>query len=328
MYCGRKRAFSDLEIDHKTPVQRGGSDNVRNLQVLCPPCNKRKGNQTGREFRRRYRDLLPKTQRPPEPAIRQDEFDMVTATTNRPRHARTGQPTRASTRTPPTVESLTIDRETGFFSDAIKLSWPAPDTDEPITGYRLQFRVVAGGPDTGWLDFTNPHQGNFPRFEANNVPQSKRFAFRVRARNEAGWGQWSQPFSEVGPEGAGTKEERKLAQAGTASRTEPEEHPLKSVTQASFERIPGIFTDAVIARWPIPETTVGLVIGYEVQFRLHQGQGTREWTYPSPRHDGREPSYRFNNVPKPGINQFSIRVRAKNDAGWGPWSQEMPDTSA
>lgn len=66
MYCGRKRAFSDLEIDHKKPVQREGSDNVRNLQVLCPPCNKRKGNQTDQEFRRRYRELLPKTKQPPE----------------------------------------------------------------------------------------------------------------------------------------------------------------------------------------------------------------------------------------------------------------------
>ena len=88
MYCGRKRAFRDLEIDHKNPVQRGGSDNLRNLQMLCPPCNKRKGNQTDPEFRRRYREILPNKQEPPERAIRQDVFEMVTATTNRPRNAR------------------------------------------------------------------------------------------------------------------------------------------------------------------------------------------------------------------------------------------------
>ena len=133
MYCGRRRALTDLEVDHKIPVKRGGSDNLRNLQVLCPTCNKRKGNQTDREFRRRYKELLPKRQEPPEPAIRQDAFDMVTATTNRPRNARTNQWTRTSAKTPAAVESLNIRREGGFFADALKLAWPAPDSDETIT---------------------------------------------------------------------------------------------------------------------------------------------------------------------------------------------------
>ena len=330
MYCGRRRALTDLEVDHKIPVKRGGSDNLRNLQVLCPTCNKRKGNQTDREFRLRYKELLPKRQEPPEPAIRQDAFDMVTATTNRPRNARTNQQTRTSAKTPAAVESLNIRREGGFFADALKLAWPAPDSDETITGYRLQYRVVSGYPDTGWLDFSNPnpHQGNRPNFEVNGVPQSQRFAFRVRAQNAKGWGQWSKPFSEIEAERVATKEDGKSVQARAVPKDEPEGDPPSSITEVSFERIPGIFKDAVVTKWTVPESTAGLVNEYEIQFRMHQGQNAREWTNINPKHDGREPSYRFNNVPKPEVNQFSMRIRAKNDAGWGAWSQEFPDTSA
>ena len=328
MYCARRRAFTDMEIDHKTPVKRGGSDNLKNLQVLCPPCNKRKGNQTDSEFRRRYKELLPRKHEPPVPAIRQDAFDMATATTNRPRNARTNQQTKTSAITPAVAESLNIRREGGFFADALKLAWTAPDSDEPITGYRLQYRVASGGPDTGWLDFSNPHQGNLPRFEANQVPQSQRFAFRVRARNTIGWGQWSKPFSEIETELMATKEERKPVQAREASKDEPEIDAPASITEVSFERIAGIFKDAVVAKWAVPDSIASIVNGYEIQFRMYQGQNAREWTNPNPKHDWRVPSHQFNNVPKPDLNQFSMRIRARNDAGWGTWSQEFPDTSA
>ena len=327
MYCGRKRAFSDLEIDHKKPVQREGSDNVRNLQVLCPPCNKRKGNQTDQEFRRRYRELLPKTKQPPESAIRQDAFDMVTATTNRSRAAQTNQSPRSAEKTPAVIESLSIRREVGLFSDAIKLEWSTPDSNEPITGYRIQFRVVSGAPITDWRDSSNPHQGNLPSFELNQVPQPPRFAFRIQTSNKNGWGLWSEPFPETGPQNSTTKEESKPIQVENGSTDTPKGDPPASITEVSFERIPGILTDAVIARWTTPESEAGPVNGYSVQFRMHQGQKAREWTDSSPRHDGRNPSYRFNNVPKPQVNQSSVRIRAKNDTGWGTWSQEFPDTT-
>ena len=38
--CG---AVNDLEIDHIEPVSRGGQSDMDNLQVLCKPCNLRKG---------------------------------------------------------------------------------------------------------------------------------------------------------------------------------------------------------------------------------------------------------------------------------------------
>lgn len=40
-YCGR--TDGPLHIDHITPIARGGSNELANLQVLCAPCNRAKG---------------------------------------------------------------------------------------------------------------------------------------------------------------------------------------------------------------------------------------------------------------------------------------------
>ena len=39
-YCGTK--IGPFEIDHKTPVAKGGSDNLENLVVSCRSCNRSK----------------------------------------------------------------------------------------------------------------------------------------------------------------------------------------------------------------------------------------------------------------------------------------------
>ncbi len=104
VYCGYRRITSSLEIDHMTPVIRGGSNHITNLQVICRPCNQRKGLQTDQEFRTRYRALVPQTPLTPPPyRISQRDFTRETR--------RTGQ-----------VESVRQFRRTRFISKSSKVS--------------------------------------------------------------------------------------------------------------------------------------------------------------------------------------------------------------
>jgi hypothetical protein len=41
--CGEPTKF--LQIDHRTPVSRGGTNDPSNLHALCPSCNSKKGNR-------------------------------------------------------------------------------------------------------------------------------------------------------------------------------------------------------------------------------------------------------------------------------------------
>lgn len=45
--CQACNTESDLQIDHIIPVALGGSDDIDNLQVLCRPCNQKKGVHVG-----------------------------------------------------------------------------------------------------------------------------------------------------------------------------------------------------------------------------------------------------------------------------------------
>jgi 5-methylcytosine-specific restriction endonuclease McrA len=47
-YCGARDVF--LEIEHRHPRSRGGSDDPSNLTLACGPCNRAKGTKTAEEF--------------------------------------------------------------------------------------------------------------------------------------------------------------------------------------------------------------------------------------------------------------------------------------
>lgn len=50
-YCGTLFAQEGFEIDHKTPLSRGGTNDEDNLQLVCATCNMKKGRKTDAEYR-------------------------------------------------------------------------------------------------------------------------------------------------------------------------------------------------------------------------------------------------------------------------------------
>ncbi len=77
MYCGIRLTRDNLQIDHKFPVSRGGSNEKWNLQALCRQCNSRKGMHSDEEFRERYSELLSSIEAPPRNTIHQSRFARI-----------------------------------------------------------------------------------------------------------------------------------------------------------------------------------------------------------------------------------------------------------
>lgn len=49
-YCNYKGAISDFEIDHITPLSRGGLDTNSNKILICSGCNREKSDKTHLEY--------------------------------------------------------------------------------------------------------------------------------------------------------------------------------------------------------------------------------------------------------------------------------------
>ena len=48
--CGKYLKFSKMTIDHITPLSRGGTNEISNLQAACLSCNRSKCDMTPAEF--------------------------------------------------------------------------------------------------------------------------------------------------------------------------------------------------------------------------------------------------------------------------------------
>ena len=59
-YCGVELDYDSLEIDHRRPVSKRGTNRRRNLQATCQRCNREKGNKTHKQYMRwlKKNDLL------------------------------------------------------------------------------------------------------------------------------------------------------------------------------------------------------------------------------------------------------------------------------
>ena len=49
--CDYPKAYHGLDVDHDVPVSKGGGDEIDNLNLLCPRCNRRKGTGTLAQLR-------------------------------------------------------------------------------------------------------------------------------------------------------------------------------------------------------------------------------------------------------------------------------------
>ena len=109
VYCGYRRTARTLDIDHMIPVVRGGANDTNNLQVICRPCNQRKGLQTDPEFRARYSRLVPATPlTPPSSRITQSEFRDETRRTSQSASVREFRRTRFITAREKIISGCTI----------------------------------------------------------------------------------------------------------------------------------------------------------------------------------------------------------------------------
>ena len=77
IYCGVKLREGEGDVDHKNkPQSKGGRETPTNMQLLCVPCNKRKGTLSDAAFKERFRAILP-AKLPPSKPIPLARFEAI-----------------------------------------------------------------------------------------------------------------------------------------------------------------------------------------------------------------------------------------------------------
>ena len=177
---------------------------------------------------------------------------------------------------------------------AIRLSWVRPeDYGSAITGYTLQVADRSSGP---WANVTPLPGVNYVGYDYGGLSASTRKYFRIRATNEFGSGLWS-----------------KVASATTVAAGTPD--APRDVSAWPFGE------NAVQVNWNSPENEGGAAVTqYEVQWSPN---GSTGWsrvgsaTDTTLRHTGLKAG-----------QTYYYRVRARNSAGWGPWSDPAVEAVA
>ena len=187
---------------------------------------------------------------------------------------------------PPVPGAPSVTSVTGG-SQQVSVSWSPPSSNggAAITHYRWRRRTGSGswteGPDLA----ASPTSATISSLKA-----STSYQVQVRAKNSAGWGPWSR------------------------SRT--------GTTTAAIPRVPG---DSGVPRvvggnwrvfvsWTAPSSNGGAAITH---YQLRHRTGSRSWTTGS---DLAASSTSKTITGLAASTSYQVQVRAKNSAGYGPWS--------
>ena len=169
---------------------------------------------------------------------------------------------------------------------AIRLSWVKPeDYGSAITGYTLQVADRSSGP---WANVTPLPGVNYVGYDYDGLSANTRKYFRVRAVNAFGSGLWS-----------------RVATATTVAAGTPD--APRDVSAWPFGE------NAVQVNWNSPENEGGAAVTqYEAQWSPN---GKTGWSRAG---SATDTTLRHTGL-KAG-DTYYYRVRARNSAGWGPWS--------
>ncbi len=235
---------------------------------------------------------------------------------------------------PATPEAPTATPSATNPMDTLDVAWTAPDSDAPITGYKVQYRIKPLGPGEGpgVVEGENPPDGentaewtNYIRDDGSDggatvlpaTPTSvtlsgleavSTYEVQVLAISVEGESPWSQSG-----EGATT----------TSTPPPPPPAPTPEDPQATTPSAPGAPdvttsetdpTDTLDVDWEAPANDGGQpVTDYDVQYRK---RGETNWT--DHNFSGTNTATTIGGV-DPGIT-YEVQVRARNSVGVGPWS--------
>ena len=202
-----------------------------------------------------------------------------------------------------TVPGKVIGGRVVTSNNKIVISWDAPTSGSPVTGYGVNYRSdTSGGTSYGnWINFSFSGTSRSLSITRDGINGS-RYQFRIRGDNSAGDGEWSDTFPEDGGIPGQT-------------RTSP-----GKVAGSSAAAVPK--DGSVSIAWSAP-TTGNAVTDYDIRYRFDSNGGTSygNWT-----------NYNYNTLSTsrvatiPGTNgyRYQFSVRGGNSVGEGPYSDAFP----
>ncbi len=181
-----------------------------------------------------------------------------------------------------------------FGDNAVSVYWsqPADDSGSPVTQYEVQWSADGS---TGWRRVGSTGSTSLNH---TGLTAGQEYWYQVRARNSAGWGPWSQPPVSAVPTGV-----------------QPPDAP--------YPRTERNGSTAMDIMWDPPyEDGGGDITGYQIEWSATGVEGTFR-SLASPAATAR--LYTHTGL-TPGA-EYHYRMRARNSAGWGPWSETVWDST-